>query len=497
MPTTTKSLRIALENVDFRLPTQVTDDNSVLALKSLVFEPLITWRPHGEFKPGLFASWTASPDARIWSFHIREGATYHDGLPCKADGIVDYIKCFLDSTDYFGMKWSYARYFATTAFSAADERTVRVESVSPFADLPQIFNDFWSCRIDNDGKPILGTGPYRVADFSRQDGRGHAVLELIDASTNSHLPTIITAIHEPSASKRLALLRDGSVDLALNLERTSDLSLLDFQPPLLWGRQTSTLSVIYYLNNFTGLFAHPSARLAANLAISKTDLIQDVYHGLATPAATVVSPFHLGFREANLSPIPYDAALARSLLSSLNLSDLPEDQKVPTSITLRTPTYMPEHAEKISAFVASSLEAVAFPPIEVKVEYNRPEYARSIGLNKDLGDLALFDSTPNTTFRVLDDKVSQRKSEEKTWWMGYRDEEFERLFHDARNLGADVQVADDKGGNGQGRADLYAKCLKRLQENPPWIYVAHPDVVWAAREGVDVDIGPTGVLKIK
>ncbi|PPJ60979.1 hypothetical protein CBER1_02036 [Cercospora berteroae] len=437
MPTTTKSLRIALENVDFRLPTQVTDDNSVLALKSLVVEPLITWRPHGEFKPGLFASWTASPDARIWSFHIREGATYHDGVPCKADGIVDYIKGFLDSTDYFGMKWSYARYFATTTFSASDDRTVRVESVTPFGGLPQIFNDFWPCRINEDGKPDLGTGPYRVAEFSRQDGRGHAVLELIDASTNTHLPATITAIHESSASKRLPLLGDNTVDLALNLERTSDLSLLDFQPPLLWGRQTSTLSVIYYLNNFNGLFSHPSARLAANLAISTTDLIQDVYHGLAKPAATAVSPS------------TSDSAKQTCLQS------------------------------------------------QVKVEYNRPEYARSIGLNKDLGDLALFDSTPHTTFRVLDDKVSQRQSTEKTWWMGYRDEEFERLFEDARNFELAAQVADNRDGNGKGRAELYAKCLKRLQENPPWIYVAHPDVVWAAREGVDVDVGPTGVLRIK
>ncbi|KAI5365370.1 hypothetical protein Slin15195_G049070 [Septoria linicola] len=51
-----KTLRIALENVDFRLPTQVTDDNSVLALKSLVFEPLIRWQPNGQVEPALFAA---------------------------------------------------------------------------------------------------------------------------------------------------------------------------------------------------------------------------------------------------------------------------------------------------------------------------------------------------------------------------------------------------------------------------------------------------------
>ena len=81
---------------------------------------------------------------------------------------------------------------------------------------------------------------------------------------------------------------------------------------------------------------------------------------------------------------------------------------------------MPEHAVKISLFVAASLEAVGFM-VSIEVETNRPEYARSIGLRKEIGDLALFDSTPNSTFRVLDDKVSSEAR--NTWWLGYHDEE--------------------------------------------------------------------------
>lgn len=60
--------------------------------------------------PGLFASWE-NTNAQDWSFCIREGAVFHDGEPCTADDIVAYIKGFLDSRDYFGMSWSYARYF--------------------------------------------------------------------------------------------------------------------------------------------------------------------------------------------------------------------------------------------------------------------------------------------------------------------------------------------------------------------------------------------------
>ncbi|KAM0689406.1 hypothetical protein Q7P36_011484 [Cladosporium allicinum] len=465
-------LRIALENVDFRLPTQVTDDNSVLALKSLAFEPLVRWQPNGLVTPGLFASWE-NDNAQDWSFRIREDAVFHDGEPCKADDVVAYIHGFLNSKDYFGMSWSYARYFARTTFEAEGDKVVRVRNAEPFPDLLNVLNDFWPCRINKLGQPIVGTGIYRVTDFERRDGIGKATLQLINPSQLPSHPKQVVAIHEPSGEKRLQLLHDGHVDAALNLERVEDLSVLDFASSLSWGRVTSTLSAIYYLNCTNGIFASPEARLAANLAVDNTALVEEVYQGFASPAATVVSPFHLGHREADLQPIPYDPAAAREILQRHDIT---------APIVLRTPVYMPEHAQKISKFVASALEAVGFT-VKIELETNRPEYARSIGLRKHVGDLALFDSTPNTTFRVLDDKVSSANN--ATWWLGYHDEEFQRLFTKAR-----TEVT------GHDRAEAYAACLKRVQQNPPWLYVAHPHVVWASRSGVAVDVGPSGVLSL-
>ncbi|KAG5808714.1 hypothetical protein H9Q74_007063 [Fusarium xylarioides] len=448
-------LRIILENVDFRLPTQVTDDNSVLALKSLVLEPLIRWQPDGEVLPGLFDRWDVSDDQRTWFFHIRGGAVFHDGKPCDAPLIVEYIKGFLNSHDYFGMAWSYSRYFANTTFTVDDVGVVKIQHQGPFLDLLNVLNDFWPSRINADGKPILGTGPYRVVDFTRQSN-----------------PRKIVATAARNGEERLKLLQSGQVDAALNLERIDDLKLLDFQSSLQWGRVLSTLSVIYYLNCPEGVFSSPQVRLAANLAIDNQALVDEVYLGLATPAATVVSPHHLGFKESNLSPIPYDPERAKELIKHLDLSK---------PLRLRTPEWMPEHAIKITEFVKKSLEAIGFK-VDVEVETNRPEYARSIGLRKNIGDLACFDSTPNTTFRVLDDKVSSESH--GTWWLGYHDDEFQRLFAKAR------------AAKGDDRKKAYAETLKRVHENPPWLYIAHPDVIWATRPGVKLSIGPSGVLEL-
>lgn len=284
------------------------------------------------------------------------------------------------------------------------------------------------------------------------------------------------AIHEPDAAKRIRLLRDGEVDAALNLERAENLDLVNFDSSLRWGRLTSTLSVIYYLNCTEGIFTSPQARLAANLAIDNAALVKEVYHGLALPSATIVSPAHLGFPEAGLKPIPYNPERARELLKGLDTA---------TPLILRTPTYMPEHAKKISSFVAKSLRQIGFD-VEVKVETNRPEYARSIGFHKRIGSLALFDSTPNSTFRVLDDKISS--ASHATWWLGYHDEETQRLFRDSRKQ---VEYED--------RADAYAKVLRRLQENPPWLYIAHPEIIWATKHDLpyNLRIGESGILSIE
>ncbi|TQN64789.1 Glutathione-binding protein GsiB [Colletotrichum shisoi] len=338
---TPETLRLSIENVDFRLPTQVTDDNSVTALKSLVFEPLLRWQPHGHVLPGLFDRWESSPDARTWHFHIRDDAVFHDGEQCTASDVVNYINGLLDSRDYFGMRWSYSRYFEQTQFSTEGSRTVKVVSSEPFADILGVFCEFWPSRLDKDGKPVLGTGPFRVVEFEREDGIGSARLQRLNP-TRHDAPHIIVASTEPSAAKRLQLLR----------------------------AVTSTLSATYYLNCTEGIFTSPEARLAANLAIDNEALVKEVYRGFALPSATIVSPFHLGFPESGLEPFPFDAERAREILKGLDASE---------PLVLRTPTYMPEHAQKISAFVASSLRAVGFE-VEVRVETDRPEYARQIGL---------------------------------------------------------------------------------------------------------------------
>ncbi|RAL60015.1 hypothetical protein DID88_000641 [Monilinia fructigena] len=86
---------------------------------------------------------------------------------------------------------------------------------------------------------------------------------------------------------------------------------------------------------------------------------------------------------------------------------------------------MPERAEAITNFVVKALQSIGLK-IQVNTEPNRPEYARQVGLQKNIGDLALFDSSPHSTFRVLDDKIS--RNSKGVWWQGYQDDAVQQFL---------------------------------------------------------------------
>jgi peptide/nickel transport system substrate-binding protein len=251
------------------------------------------------------------------------------------------------------------------------------------------------------------------------------------------------------------MLQRGEADAAIHLDHLEKPPQRDER--FRWFQRTSPLSVMLFLNCCSGPFSSAGARLAANLAVDKDKLVREVFHGLAVPAGTVVGPAHLGMRSANIAPLPHDPSRARQLLDHLGGR---------RELTLRTPETMPERAPAISRFVADALTAVGFD-VRIETESDRPEYARQIG-RKEIGDLALFDSSPHSTYRILNDKISS--AAKAVWWQGYDSPDAERLITCANRA---VEPED--------RESAYAACLGHLNANPPWLYLVHPVNLFAAK----------------
>jgi peptide/nickel transport system substrate-binding protein len=460
-----QTLTIALEKIVFFPANRVTDDTSVLTLKNLVFEPLCRWE-HGQSLPGLFARWDHSADGRQWRFYLRDGATFHDGVRCTADHVIDFLHGILQSVDTFGMPWSYARYFAGAVVTAQGPDCLQVQCEQPFGDIVEVFSEFYPSRETADGAPLLGTGPWRVTEWTPgQD----VTLQRVAAKPGA--PRRLQLVAQPDADQRWHALRDGAADIAHHLERMTAPDRRD--PRFDWRLQANTLSVISYLNSSSGLFADPAARLAINHAVDVPAIIAELFHGLAVPAASVVSQFHLGSAQAALQPLAYDAERARALFGGCAAS---------AELVLRTPQYMPDKAADVTAMVQQALANVGVRA-RVDTQTDRPEYAREIG-RKQMGDVAIFDSSPHSTFRVLNDKVSS--ASRGVWWQGHDDPALEALIVQANHS---VAHAD--------RAAAYGRCLARLNANPPWLYLFNPIEIVAARPGLEyISLNHKGLLVI-
>ncbi|CAH0192607.1 ABC transporter substrate-binding protein [Roseomonas sp. CECT 9278] len=441
-------LTLALERVEFLPLGRVTDDTSILTLRSLVFEPLCRWRD-GRVEPGLLAAWAHEQGGRAWQFALRPGATFHDGEACTADDVAETIAAHLRGIDMFGMPWPYARYLANARITPEGPGMLSISTPEPLADLPEILAEFFVMRAASDGAMTLGTGPYRVLDHAP---RSHALLEAVD---RDRAPARIRLVAEPDPQGRHRMVVEGTADAAANLERLPDLRLRD--AALRWGHAANTLSVMYYLECRRGAFVHPAARRAVNLAVDVPAIIETLFQGLGVPASTIVSPFHLGHREAALSPIPHDPAAARALFDQAGATG---------ELVIRTPLHMPERAPQISEMIAQDL-ARAGIPARIQTETDRPDYARQVGRGQ-IGDLAIFDSSPHSTFRVLNDKISS--AVQGQWWQGFDDPALEPMITQA-NRTMDIEA----------RALAYARCLRRLHDNPPWLYLFHPVEAFAAR----------------
>ncbi len=440
-------LTIALEKADVMPPDRVTDNTSVLTLKNLMLEPLLGW-DKGRATPALFSRWSHSADGRRWEFTIRPGAAFHDGKPCGTGDVIAVIEGVLGSLDTFGMPWPYARYFTGASIAAGTGGTVVIDTPKPFADILDIFSEFYISRPGANGRHTLGTGPYRVLDH------GHGAEVTLERMAGAAGPERISLRAVPDAEERWRLLSSGAVDAAIHLDHMHEPPARD--PRFRWGRQASPMTVMAYLNCRDGLFASAEARLAVNLAVDREALVRDVFRGLAVPASTIVSPAHLGMA-GGLAPIPYDPGRARDLLAAA---------EGPRAVALRTPTHMPERAPEICRFVAESLATVGLD-VTIATETDRPEYARQIG-RKEIADMALFDSSPHSTFRVLNDKISS--AVRGLWWQGFDDPETERLI-----AAANAAIAHED------REAAYAACLQRLRDHPPWLHLAHPVNLFAAQ----------------
>lgn len=158
------TLSVAIE-ADLREPDalQLRVGVDKIIMGSTAYDPLFQTDQQGNSLPALATGATASADAKVWTFRIREGVEFHNGKPFTAADVKSVIAAFLDPANASNLAGDLAN---IDSVAVTGDYEVQITLKSPDSRLPSLFTDnifMFDAEHFESGVPI-GTGPYRFVE---------------------------------------------------------------------------------------------------------------------------------------------------------------------------------------------------------------------------------------------------------------------------------------------------------------------------------------------
>jgi peptide/nickel transport system substrate-binding protein len=105
------------------LDPQNTQSNPGEQVNRMMYENLVRFNTKMQIEPALAESWTQSADGLTWTFKLRKGVRFHDGMPFDAKAVKYFVDRVLGDEKPF--KASLYTPFVQGA-QVVDDQTVRV-----------------------------------------------------------------------------------------------------------------------------------------------------------------------------------------------------------------------------------------------------------------------------------------------------------------------------------------------------------------------------------
>jgi peptide/nickel transport system substrate-binding protein len=314
-------------------------------LCALIFNGLTRTDGHGELKPDLASSWTASPDGLTYLFHLRRDVRWSDGEPFSADDVL-FTSGLMQDPDFSGVPDLSALWRSVTV-EKVDPYTVRFRLSEPFpsfADyttigiLPQhVLNGVLARDLPTQPFNVhpIGTGPFLLSDISAERASlvpnpRYVPLAESPARAASNKPPYLAGIEfrfYPSYERLLTAYQAGEIqgisylppDLFPQAAKLTSLNL--------YSAQLSGYEVMYMnLQDPTGspFFQEARVRRALLLALDRQALIDTALSGQGLVANGPIRPWSWAY-DAQLPAVGYDPAQAQSLLTEARWVDADGD----------------------------------------------------------------------------------------------------------------------------------------------------------------------------
>lgn len=312
-----------------------------------VFEGLTRFASDGAVVPGLAASWDISEDGLTYTFHLREGVTFHDGSDFTAEDAV----FSLDRARAEGSTNAQPALFAgIESVEAADDTTLVVTLSDPNGSF--LFNMAWGDAVmvapesaDSLETNPIGTGPFAFSEWVQGDR-----VELTRyADYWGEAPALEAAtfrfISDPNAA--FAAMMAGDVDAFPNFPAPETLGQFEADPRFNVIVGSTEGETILSTNNQAEYLSDIRVRRAIAHAINRQDIIDGAMFGYGTPIGSHFAPHHPDYVDLTGNS-PYDPDAARALLAEAGAE----------GITLRLMLPPPSYARQGGQIVAAQLRDV-------------------------------------------------------------------------------------------------------------------------------------------
>ena len=303
------------------------------------------------------------------------------------------------------------------------------------------------------GRNPSGTGPFKFAEWKSN--------QLVAAERNNDYwdgaPALEAVVFRPitDANTRIAEMMAGGIDIMVEVppdnlasfRSDASLNVVEQAGPHVW---------FAILNTKEGPFADKLVRQAANYAVNKETLVNDVLQGTATVAAGPIPPA-FNWVQSSVEPYPHDPERAKQLLAEASV----ENPKITFYVTeggsgMLNPVTM-------GAAIQADLQAVGFDVAIESYEWNTFLGRVNEGLEgkADMAEMAWMTNDPDTVpYLTLRTEASPENGGFNSGY--YSNPEVDELLAKARTSTDQAE-----------RAELYAKVQEIVHEDAPWLFVAN------------------------
>jgi peptide/nickel transport system substrate-binding protein len=218
-----------VQSADIAPSTFLGQNNPNFAIIRTVFNTLTRY-DHRTFEPQpeLATSWKATPDGKSITVQLRDGVTFHSGRPFTAEDVIFTIKAML--RDGVSSQFKHVAK-AITTMTADGEHSLTLTLAHPVTNLFDMFEVMPivdSATFDQllAGKAFVGTGPFKVAEYTPGSGIKLAKNEHYWKQGRPYLDGITINVQSQSQTM-LSSLRSGQSQLGLDLAPLDTAALKD------------------------------------------------------------------------------------------------------------------------------------------------------------------------------------------------------------------------------------------------------------------------------